>query len=161
MRSVISSLENGNADDCPVVFQVNEVDNSRLNACVTSDDIINESPFNTTNSDLLPSEHTALKRKFEELEEALENERKKVKGLQQTVRRLKTKVGNLSELLEELKNKYLIDNDALNVLNASCSVNEEFITRQLIKATKSALPKSYSPELRAFAVTLHFYSAKA
>ncbi|GBM01114.1 DNA transposase THAP9 [Araneus ventricosus] len=101
------------------------------------------------------------KRKVAELGDIIEKKNKKLKVLQQKVRRYEKKVKNLSELLAHLKKKDFLDDDALHVLSTVTSVNKEFISRQLATVTKLPLPQNYSAELRSFALTLNFYSPRA
>ncbi|GBN68071.1 hypothetical protein AVEN_185348-1 [Araneus ventricosus] len=103
----------------------------------------------------------AYKRKVAELGDIIEKKNKKIKVLQQNVRRYEKKVKNLSELLTHLKKKDFLDGDALHVLSTLTSVNKEFISRQLATVTKLPLPQNYSAELRSFALTLNFYSPRA
>ncbi|XP_042149669.1 uncharacterized protein LOC121837878 [Ixodes scapularis] len=41
------------------------------------------------------------------------------------------------------------------------AANQQLLQRQLVKHTGAPVPTQYSPELRAFALTLHFYSLHA
>ncbi|CAL1298682.1 unnamed protein product [Larinioides sclopetarius] len=114
----------------------------------------------TDNSSESPTK-AIYKRQVVELGNIIEKKNKKLKVLQQKVRRYEKKIQNLSELLEHLKKKNFLDDDALHVLSAVTTVNKEFISRQLANVTKLPLPQSYSPELRSFALTLNFYSPRA
>ncbi|CAL1278929.1 unnamed protein product [Larinioides sclopetarius] len=114
----------------------------------------------TDNSSESPTK-AIYKRQVVELGNIIEKKNKKLKVLQQKVRRYEKKIQNLSELLEHLKKKNFLDDDALHVLSTVTTVNKEFISRQLANVTKLPLPQSYSPELRSFALTLNFYSPRA
>lgn len=115
---------------------------------------------NNSNSDELTI--NGQKRKIKELEAALASEKKKIKLLQQKNRRYKKKISNLfNHLLHDLKNQSLLTDDSMQILDSASSINRECISRQILKATKSHLDNKFSPELRAFALTLHFYSPRA
>lgn len=55
----------------------------------------------------------------------------------------------------------MVDIDVIEILSKNASANKEFLTRQLCKVTNNKQPTKYSPELKAFAITLHFYSPRA
>lgn len=102
-----------------------------------------------------------LKRKLEKSEIQNSKYRKKIRLLQQQNRRNNKKIKNLNMLFKSLKTKKLMTEEDLDVLHKSAEPNKEFLTRQLAKAKRNALPKTYSPELRTFALTLHYYSPRA
>ncbi|KAG8173931.1 hypothetical protein JTE90_014540 [Oedothorax gibbosus] len=107
------------------------------------------------------TEVACLKRKLEVAEASVQNCKKKIKLLQQTNRRNQKKISDLKSLMKECKNKGLITDDSLQILYKAAGPNKELITRQLCKVTNSPIAKFYSPELRKFALTLHFYSPRA
>ena len=82
--------------------------------------------------------------------------RKKLKTSLQTSRRLRKMVTLLAEVVESLKNKQLISNGCADMLESFSKVQTDLFQRTS-KQTRSA----YSPELKAFATTLQFYSLKA
>lgn len=86
---------------------------------------------------------------------------KKIKLLQQSLRRKKKKVVELSFIIEKIREKNLMSDSELDILFKAAAPNKEFLNRQLAKAKNGTLPNKYSEELRAFALTLHFYSARA
>ncbi|KAG8174446.1 hypothetical protein JTE90_027101 [Oedothorax gibbosus] len=107
----------------------------------------------------LPTEGEAFyKRKAEALSAEVEVKNKKIKVLQQKVRRYTKKVKDLSSLLSHLQSENLVDEDSLNILNTLSKANTEIFSRLLSSTNMNA---KYSEELRTFALTLHFYSPRA
>lgn len=90
-------------------------------------------------------------------EEQVNQLRKKVKILHQTKRRLAARCNTSRELVKELREKKLLSERGLEVFEASFSPD---IQQLLDRATENT-SKKYPPELRAFALTLHFYSPAA
>ena len=85
--------------------------------------------------------------------------RKKLKTTQQKARRLKKKVTFLKSIVKELKEKDLITSACEDMLERNFSdVPIALFKRMASNAGKGC---KYSPELKAFALTLQFYSTKA
>ncbi|GBN77689.1 hypothetical protein AVEN_261969-1 [Araneus ventricosus] len=76
--------------------------------------------------------------------------KKKMKVLQQKVRRHKTKINTLQDLISDLKSKNFMDEDAIQILTTVSEVNKEFLNRQLASAKATTMPSTFSPELRPF-----------
>lgn len=87
--------------------------------------------------------------------------KRKIKSLQQAQRRLKKKVAQLKDVIEDLKKNRIMLDDNASLLENLAGSNRDLLKRQLAKKTGMPLPIKYSPELRAFALTLHFYSPRA
>lgn len=87
-------------------------------------------------------------------------QKKKIKSLNETVRRQKIKLENFKDIILELKEKKMISNENSIVLE-QFSGPKDFLLRQISKAKELPMPKQYSEEIRKFALTLHFYSPKA
>lgn len=102
-----------------------------------------------------------LKRALEESEMKLEVYRKKIKILHQCKRRLVKKNNDLKDILAELRKKNLMSDASLDVIETSAGGISDLLKRKIAKKTGIPLPKCYSPRLRSFALTLHFYSPKA
>ncbi|XP_049782835.1 THAP domain-containing protein 1-like [Schistocerca cancellata] len=102
-----------------------------------------------------------LKRDVSVLLTKNENYRKKVKVLQQSKRRLKKNVACLSTVMEELRKKHFVDEDSLSVIASIPGMHKQLLQRQAAKANCKSVPRTYSPELRSFALTLNFYSPQA
>ncbi|CAL9702423.1 unnamed protein product [Knipowitschia caucasica] len=90
-------------------------------------------------------------------ETQLDHCRKRLRTEKQKTKRLKKTIHSLSAVIEELKDKRLISTGCSEMMENSFSgVTKEIITR-MEKGNKSKV----SEELQCFALTLHFYSAKA
>jgi uncharacterized protein YoxC len=87
----------------------------------------------------------------------IEKQRKKIKCLQDKNRRLLKKTKSLQDLVQHLKKKNLITEQAgANIMTSMPDAIQEIIQRNLQNRRLK-----YSAELRSFAITLQFYSAKA
>lgn len=103
--------------------------------------------------------NNSCKRALEEANEKINSHRKKIKVLTQKTRRLKKKITSLSAIIDEMCKKSLIHEDIVEILKKTGP--DELLLRQFKKIKNDSQPKKYSPKLRAFALTLHFYSPKA
>ncbi|KAK7879526.1 hypothetical protein WMY93_033763 [Mugilogobius chulae] len=90
-------------------------------------------------------------------EEKLDHCRMKLKIEQNKTRRLQKRVTSLAEVIKELKEKSLISTGCAEMMDSSFSGVTKELLRRMEKGNKSKV----SEELRSFAMTLHFYSAKA
>ncbi|KAF2895270.1 hypothetical protein ILUMI_10903 [Ignelater luminosus] len=86
--------------------------------------------------------------------------RKKVKALQQAKRRKKNRMTTRKNIMKSLQARNLLLEKNINILNSISGPNKEILKRQVSKNRKR-VPKIYSPELRKFALTIHYYSPKA
>src|SRR6218665_66231 len=101
-----------------------------------------------------------LKRKLNTMESALAKYKHKVKILRQKNRRLQLKVESLQQLLCNLHQKDLISQEAADNMQSSFSLPTlQLITRMLKGRSRQGI--SFPEELKAFALTLQFYSARA
>lgn len=115
---------------------------------------------------LLASDHSyavmdsprKLKRKIDDLNDKLNACRKKLKCEHQKSERLKKKVSDLSSVVETLKKERIVSTNCADMLETTISCVPQEIMKRVLK-TKNLC--KYSKELKAFAMTLHFYSAKA
>ncbi|XP_035220469.1 uncharacterized protein LOC118193477 [Stegodyphus dumicola] len=82
--------------------------------------------------------------------------KRKIKLLDKQNKRLKKRVASLDELLTELKTQNLISDSASTILGLSGAAGD-FIERLECSNSRA----EYSEDLRTFAMTLNFYSAKA
>lgn len=88
--------------------------------------------------------------------------KKKVKVLQQKVRRQIKKVSNLKELLKELRKKMLVDEARADILSQHFDgMSKELFENQKNNKNRKATGKRYSREIKKFALTLHFFSPRA
>ena len=86
---------------------------------------------------------------------------KKLKNSQRTTRRWRKRVATLTEVVSELKEKNLINNDCATILETTFSGVPREIMKGLVTQMEKKNSGAYPPELRSFAMTLKFYSAKA
>lgn len=96
------------------------------------------------------------KQKVHESANEVQQLKKKVKTLQQKKRRLSKRIDASQDLIEQLKEQNFLLEKGLEVFQASFSPD----IQQLLKRTHEKTNK-YPPELRAFALTLHYYSPRA
>ncbi|XP_077552683.1 THAP domain-containing protein 1-like [Haemaphysalis longicornis] len=97
------------------------------------------------------------KQKAAESGDQVQQLKKKVKTLQQTRRRLTKRYDASKELLKELKDKQLLSEKGLEVFESTFSPDIHQLLCRSVKKEKI----QYPPELRPFALTLHFYSPAA
>lgn len=97
------------------------------------------------------------RQKVEKSAEEVLQLKKKVKTLQQSKRRLSKRCDASENLKKELKEKNLLSEKGLEVFEASFSPE----IQQLLTRAHEKTNKMYPPELRAFALTLHYYSTAA
>ena len=95
------------------------------------------------------------------LEEKIESLKKVNKIEKQRVHRLKKKVASLKSLIGNLKSKDLISSNCEDYLNMKFSGVSVDILKRAMNPTKHGKKGACTPELRAFAMTLQFYSKKA
>ena len=75
--------------------------------------------------------------------------------------RLKRKVQSLALVVSELRKKNLISSDCASLLETTFSGVPRELMKRLVTQKKKKNPGAYPKELRTFAMTLKFYSAKA
>ena len=102
-----------------------------------------------------------LKRQVDELTDKVKSMQKKLKDSQRRTRRWRKRVATLTEVVSELKEKNLINNDCATILETTFSGVPREIMKRLVTQKEKKNPGAYPPELRSFAMTLKFYSAKA
>lgn len=102
-----------------------------------------------------------MKRGIVTLSKKLATTSKKVKVLQQKVRRQKHKLTSLRQIIFQLKEKNLINDDASEMLLDNFGKHTNLITNWAKKNLGLKKDKKHSPEVRQFALSLHFFSAKA
>ncbi|XP_025156716.1 uncharacterized protein LOC112589066 isoform X2 [Harpegnathos saltator] len=90
------------------------------------------------------------------IKQEYEKKCKEMKTLQQKNRRLKKLIVSLQELVAHLKESKLLSEDAADNFMNMLPENVKAIMSRKLKTYGS-----YSPEIRSFALTLHFYSPKA
>ena len=107
------------------------------------------------------SSPSRLKRKVDNLLDTVEDLNKRLKTSHVKVHRLKRKVQSLALVVSELKKKNLISSDCASLLETTFSGVPRELMKRLVTQKKKKNPGAYPKELRTFAMTLKFYSAKA
>ena len=102
-----------------------------------------------------------LKRQVDDLIDKLESQKKKLKSSQTKTRRWKKKVATLADVVSKLKEEHLINSDCATMLESTFSGVPLELMKRLMTQKEKKNPGAYPPELRSFALTLKFYSAKA
>ncbi|XP_049523996.1 uncharacterized protein LOC125945760 [Dermacentor silvarum] len=97
-------------------------------------------------------------RRYSQLQTAT---KKKIKTLQQSRRRLLHKVAHLQDVIQDLSENRILGNEDVATLQSLGGAKKDLLMRQLTRKSGAAVSPTYSPELRAFALTLHFYSPRA
>lgn len=112
-----------------------------------------ESPLNSPKKRKLLHKLTLAQKKIKQKDAA-------IKRLKEQNRRKVNKILALVAILGCLKNKSFINDEQVNSLKSINVTTKELYSRQLKNATKVSTSK-YSPAIRSFALTLHYYSSKA
>uniref|UniRef100_UPI00358E1433 uncharacterized protein n=1 Tax=Myxine glutinosa TaxID=7769 RepID=UPI00358E1433 len=104
----------------------------------------------------------SVKRKLDKMHDKVTSLQKRLKSSQTKSRRLCKKVNTLKSVVKTLKEKNLMPERGIEMLEKTCDVPSEIMKRLVRARHKDATSKEkYPPALRAFALTLNFYSAKA
>jgi len=90
----------------------------------------------------------------------------KVKRVQKTILRQKRKISSLKQIVAEVKQKFKMSTDAIQVLEDTFSGVPLELMKRIINTNKTNsqrkhFNKGYPMELKRFAMTLQFYSSKA
>ena len=112
-------------------------------------------PYDTTESP------RKLKRKLNDALETVATYKKKLKVSLNKRYRLKKKVSSLNAIITSLRDSHLVSNECADLLEKSISGAPLDLMKRITYQNSGRKPGSYSPELRSFAMTLKFYSAKA
>ncbi len=102
-----------------------------------------------------------LKRKVNNLLDQADNLKRRLDTSQKKTRRLKKKVNSLTSVVSELKKEKLVSSDCASILETTFSGVPKELMKRLVTQKKKKNPGAYPKELRSFAMTLKFYSAKA
>jgi len=110
----------------------------------------------------LPSQKV-LKRKLDTSQEKVQVLQKKVKVLKRSNSKLKNKVESLADIIDTLKQKHFINDHISDILKEASSQVPAEMMKRLLKNTETqkVSREKYSSEMKAFSVTLQFYSSKA
>ena len=102
-----------------------------------------------------------LRKKVDDLIDQAESFKKRLQTSQKKTSRLKKKVSSLTSVVSELKKENLVSSDCASMLERTFSGVPKELMKRLVTQKKKKNPGAYPKELRAFAMTLKFYSAKA
>ena len=109
-----------------------------------SEPVVHYSPTQVTQSELASPTKAKLRRK--------------IKTLQQKLRRRETKIDSLEKMYEQLKQKQFLSTDAADILETNFSgMSKELMKSELKNKNRGAEGGRYSDELKKFAMILHFY----
>ncbi|KAG5869148.1 hypothetical protein JTB14_031129 [Gonioctena quinquepunctata] len=92
---------------------------------------------------------------------------KRLRANRSKTKRLKKKISNMGQIISDLRKRKLVSENALDVLEISCSKVSVSIMRKALRNAETLkkgkkLPRDKIPEeIRSFALTLQFYSSKA
>ncbi|PIK46483.1 putative DNA transposase THAP9-like [Apostichopus japonicus] len=99
---------------------------------------------------------------MEDLQSENEILKKRIKLLQQTVRRKNKKIETMKGLLQELKDRNYLNHDVHAWLEENFSgLKLDILKNEIANCNKNPHAFRYSDALKQFALTLHFYSPKA
>lgn len=88
--------------------------------------------------------------------------KKKIKLLQQGIRRKDQKIKNLVDLLKSMNSKGLIDNQTEELLSDKFEgTSKALFSNELLNKGRKATGCRYSKAIKEFAITLNYYSPKA
>ena len=86
----------------------------------------------------------------------------KVKALQQKLRRRNSKIKSMKQLINQLEKKMLIAKQEADLMHNNFDGIQLALFQNVMKNSRRASrERRYSDEVKEFAVTLQFYSAKA
>jgi hypothetical protein len=108
-------------------------------------------------------DHESPRKKIRELnkrEKKITSLKKKLKMSQQKFRRLNKKVKSLGQIIKQLRQDNLISSNCEEMLSQTFS-GVPLALMKRVSAKKSGKRSKYTPEMKSFALTLQFYSAKA
>lgn len=104
----------------------------------------------------------STKKRLQQTKRSLNLSNARVKALTQRVKRLKIKVTHLKTLINDLSKRNKASEECILLLKQYDEFQMEIFNRMVKNTgTKNFNHDKYPPELRAFAITLHFYSPKA
>ena len=107
------------------------------------------------------SSHCRLKQKADNLLDKAKNLKRRLKTSHMKSHRMKRKVNSLTSVVSELKKEKLVSSDCASILETTFSGVPKELMKRLVTQKKKKNPGAYPEELRTFAMTLKFYSAKA
>lgn len=126
-------------------------------------DISNKRPFPPTNDENLQPPTKVAKPLPAESRDALEQKlTKKIRHLQQQLRRSKQKAKTMEEVIKIMKDKLVISSKEAETLQQNFKNTQlEFLYNFKENLKSSPRGRRYTDEIKEFALTLYFYSPKA
>ena len=124
----------------------------------------------TSSSSTAPVEHDhtycigsprRLRRKLDDVIDHAQRANKRLKKSRMKASRLKKKVDSRTSVVSALKKENLISSECATMLETTFSGVPKELMKRLVTQKKKKNPGAYPKELRTFAMTLKFYSAKA
>ena len=120
----------------------------------------NYQPENTTHSTEQTNQSSTLS--VRSISPPKEKFKKKVKALQQKLRRNEKKISFLKDMISHLQSKNYLTTDAATVLSENFSgLSYEIIKNQFLNQNVNPKGHRYNDEVKKFALTFHFYSPRA
>uniref|UniRef100_A0A1Y1K320 THAP-type domain-containing protein n=4 Tax=Photinus pyralis TaxID=7054 RepID=A0A1Y1K320_PHOPY len=101
---------------------------------------------------------TLLKSTITKLSGQLLKAQRKIKMLQQAKRRSSKKVATMNNVIKALKTQFPSDTANIPCLDMLSKESAQLLHRQASKRKNLRIAQKYPPELRKFALTLHYYS---
>lgn len=152
------------------------------NTTTTYDGMVSDKSINSQNIEMASLENMSLKRallsseedndyasvkevrmhkKIKVLKSFFNKTKKNVKRLQMKNSRCEKKYHTLKNIIKELENKNLLSEEQILEMFGSTGPSKALINQQVQVMKRGKKFKQYSPEIRKFAMNLHFYSPKA
>uniref|UniRef100_A0A2H1WR26 SFRICE_033363 n=1 Tax=Spodoptera frugiperda TaxID=7108 RepID=A0A2H1WR26_SPOFR len=94
-------------------------------------------------------------------EHIIKKQRLQIKRIQAQNRRLKRKLNKIEDILNNIQEKFCLKDEDTNILKNINLQAQELTSRMVTKKSGGKCKQKYSPALRTFALTLHYYSPKA
>ena len=102
-----------------------------------------------------------LRESLRQTESKLKIAQSKIKTLQKKVKRTEKRTANWQTIFSELRKKKYLEDNEVEILTHLSKSNADLLKRQLQESRDKYIPRTYSPDLRSFALTLHYYSPRA
>ncbi|KAL4083277.1 hypothetical protein QTP88_028607 [Uroleucon formosanum] len=143
---------------------------SKINSYINKCNMQNKNVSNKSEAELMATSeiamedtprHTCLKRSIRQLSKEIVIKNKKLKSLQQTIRRKNKRIANMQTIINDIKNQNLVDEETSVSPLESIGKHKDLVTNWTKKNLGKKIPKKYSPAVRQFPLSLHFFSEKA
>ena len=134
------------------------------NTCSNSNTSTNNSPSKEECSNTCSNSNTSTNNSpsKEELKEKLIEHKKKIRVLQQKVRRKERRISDINNLLQDLKSKELLKGSQCDNLRSSFyGLSADVIINHFNNQLREAKGCRHNDEVKKFTLTLNFYSPRA